>query len=690
MDEAQLQLVITAANDRVLAGLSSFERSLNQIEKAHVSAGQQAERHTALLDKLGGQFERFSRFANIFIAFEAIKGAFSAFDQLDQHNIALLRTMQLLGGNAEAASTWAVAANELDLGLDVLDKAFAKLSSNLNSGSSAALKQMGIAAEDTRGKLRPLTDVLNDAVEYFHRHQGAANNAALANELFGRSGYLLLPVLESGRAGLSALAEEARKYGLVLDRETIERNAMFSFQLKQTELALDGVGLAFGNAALPGVAALGQALSRVIEDNLPAFIAGMNRAVSYVIGFIEAVTGLPLKVDEGALALSGLSKMTGDTGTAMDNGAAASKRMQDAIERIRDRTKEATGAIEDQIRALNNQMEAQRFMDRQAQLQQNLADKTHDLGKLQHQQFMEFWMGNFSTYQDITDQITKAEEDKSNLEKQLTQNTVDEQTKSRIQALEDQKKGIEDASNKQIDAMQKAARSSADAMAVAAGSLPPLFKNAGQKAGDQMKFALDKSAESIGQSMGANLVDALLGPQVWVEGDRKIKGHFERRGGGDWMKVGEAIGSAIGAGIATAIGASAMAAIKAPFHSLGDKINDLANQIQSDPVARSLLGGYLPALRIDANWLRSFHQGGIVPGSPSQDVFAVLKGGERVQTKEQQEAADMAETNALLRELIMAVKGSGGGGSAGVQAKLFNAIDSAERWRDRGVVGART
>lgn len=679
-NDAQVELVISSQIDRALAGISSFERSLANLEKAHGSLTVAANQNTAAIEKHGsavesltGKIGRLANLGNLFIAFEAIKSGLAAFDGLEQHNIDLLRTTEILGGNATAASTWSVVAHEMNISLTTIDRAFTKLSTDLNATGNPALKQMGIAAEDAHGKLRPLNDVINQAADYFHRHAGAVNNAALANALFGRSGYELLPILEQGRAGLNAITEEARKYGLILDATTIERNAAFTFQLKQAQLALDGLGMALGNAALPGLAALGQAFSRVVEDNLPAFISGVNRAVSYLLGFFEALTGMSMKVDAGAMALSSLNSITGDTGSAMDKAGGASNRLADAIQKVRDHTTAATRAIDDQIKSLNAQQAAESFMDRQAKLQQDLANKAHDIDKLRKQQYQEFWLGNFQTASDIGDQITQAQQDQANIQKQMGRNVEDESIKNKITALEKQKQLIQDASTKQIEAMQRAARGTTEAMAGAGAAMGPIFGEAGKTAAGRFKFAMDAGAEDIGKTMGSKLMDAMFGPQVWVDQDRSIKGHFERNGGQGFAAIGKAIGDSIGTGLTTALG-------KGLTNWWDDYLKWLKEGVGPGGAARH---GLPPAYK-------SYDMGGKVPGPRGWPQLAIVHGGEEVRTpaqQRQQEATDMSETNTILREIAAYLATSSQGGSGGLAA--VNAlIDAAKRSRGRGVAGA--
>jgi hypothetical protein len=691
-DQAQLELLISAQADRVLAGLSSFERSLKGIEDQHKATGQAADAHGAKVEKFIGQMQRLANVGSLFIAWETIERVFSSFKGVEDFNTDLLRTTEILGGNAKAASTWSVIAEEMGVDVQTIDRSFAHLATTMNSGSSPALKQMGIAAVDTHGKLRPLNDVVNDSADYFHKHAGAVNNAALANALYGRSGYELLPALQQGRAGIAAITEEARKYGLILDAQTIQQNAQFTFQLKEAELAGRGLEISLGNALLPAVAAVGQGLSRLVSDNLPAFIGMINRAASYVIGFVEGLTGLDLVVGQGALDLGSLSDIVGDTGTAMDTGAGAAERLAEAERKVRDAAKTTTDAIDDQIRALNSATAAQKFADQQAKLQQDLANKTQDIQDLQREQYQEFWQGNFQTAADIGEKITRAQQDQAQIQQDLTRGVDDQNTKNKINALETQKRAVQKAADDQIAAMERAAHQTSATLTAAAASWPGLFGKGAHDAG--LRFAKDFNAEGIGKDIGQQLMDAIFGKETQVT----FEGHGTneivktvRSGGGNWQKIGEAIGKSIGDGMATTLGPAATAAISSAWHSLGHKLDDVATGLTQTPGLIAVPGVIqaAAALRAEARVLQSFHGGGVVPGSRGQEVPSVLLARERVLTENQNDeiVSLLREQNGILRAIASGAASNGGSGVGALAA--FNALlDKAARARQRGQTGA--
>ncbi len=75
-------------------------------------------------------------------------------------------------------------------------------------------------------------------------------------------------------------------------------------------------------------------------------------------------------------------------------------------------------------------------------------------------------------------------------------------------------------------------------------------------------------------------------------------------------------------------------AFKAAINWLIDKWNDFSITIGGG----SFLGQDIPEMTLDTPNLPRFHDGGIVPGRPGQEVLSILQAGERVLTADQQRA----------------------------------------------------
>lgn len=64
---------------------------------------------------------------------------------------------------------------------------------------------MGIKVQDANGNLKSSDQLLKEVAGKFAGYQDGAAKAALAQELFGRSGAELMPLLNAGAEGISAI-----------------------------------------------------------------------------------------------------------------------------------------------------------------------------------------------------------------------------------------------------------------------------------------------------------------------------------------------------------------------------------------------------------------------------------------------------------------------------------------------------
>jgi len=655
VERAELEVVISSQADRVLAGLASFERALERTEKAHIAAGNAADRQSVHINHLGHVMEQaaqrseflalgFEHFRSIMAGGAISFGLFELIHSTVAFDEQLARLTQRFQGDAEAASTWLEISKLTGVELPTIEKAISKLSVAVE-GHIPALRQMGIATVDAKGNYLSLSTILLQSADYFKAHAGATDNAALAQQLFGKGGKDLLPILEKGRDALNAVTEEARKYGLILGVDAVQRNAAFAEQLKASEMAIRGLTTSLGNALLPGIAALAQGLSRIVEMNLPAFIAGINRAVSYIIGFVEGLTGTTLAVDENAQKIADLARATDGYGNEADSAANSSKAFAAAEKQIREEARDATAAIDAQIRSLEREQQQEQFGDKMAQLRQDRADKAKKVADEQAKYDAEILLGNFGAAKDVNAKLTIAKEELAKAEKAITRASTDEQRKTLIDHLKDQQKAIQEDSQKRIEAMQAAADGMTRAIVAAGPAMSSAMAASGKDMADKLKFAMDAGAEATGKSVA-----------------EKLAAQFKA---GDWKNVGETVGEAVGTGIMTALG-----------NKFKEWWEHFLRDGELDPSGRPRGGQQLNLLQLlmdSAAIAGSFAEGGYVPGIAGEPKLIKAHAGEQVLTPAQQQqrggggnsvsitiygATDTAETERVVRRVLMDALGT--------------------------------
>lgn len=235
------------------------------------------------------------------------------------------KAAQKVGVATEALSRLNYAAGYADVSLEQLSGGLQKLSKNLSDvasgkgGSAAtALQALGISATDSTGKLRDADQVFTDIADRFGRMEDSSTKTALAIQLFGKSGADLIPLLNSGKDGLQAMADESDRLGLTVSTKTGRAAEQFNDTLTKVERILDGVAMKIAEAALPALQELAEALA---DPQLAADAASIGTALVEGLSR-EAIPWIKTTVRE----LQGLQKAATDFANALNPDKATIER----------------------------------------------------------------------------------------------------------------------------------------------------------------------------------------------------------------------------------------------------------------------------------------------------------------------------------------------------------------------------
>lgn len=198
----------------------------------------------------------------------ALGGLFSAARAFGEAGDDLLKMSSRTGASVEALSELGFAARQSDLDMETLEKGIRLMQKTIaqaEQGSDSAaktLEQLGISVTDIAA-LSPdrQFELVADAVS---RIRDPALKATTAMEIFGRSGTALLPMLEGGAAGLQAMRQQAREFGLAASQEGAEKAAKLDDALKLLWAVSSKVYKTIGEALAPTITDLADAATRVI------------------------------------------------------------------------------------------------------------------------------------------------------------------------------------------------------------------------------------------------------------------------------------------------------------------------------------------------------------------------------------------------------------------------------------------
>lgn len=175
--------------------------------------------------------------------------------------------------------------------------------SEANSGSKAAAEtfaRLGLSASDLINlsadeQFLKIADALSKV-------KNPTDRLSLAMELFGKSAYKMLPVLEAGGAGIEEFRKKAREMGFSLKGETADAADALGTQIEVLQDQFGRIAVAIGEALLPVA---------------QAFVAVMQNIVGRVIEFIRENTGLVLGVTAAGAAILAVGTAIGVVGAAL-------------------------------------------------------------------------------------------------------------------------------------------------------------------------------------------------------------------------------------------------------------------------------------------------------------------------------------------------------------------------------------
>lgn len=217
----------------------------------------------------------------------------SSIDAMDE----MSKMAQKTGTSVEALSALAYAGDLSDVSLQDLGSALVKLSKNMSDaamGTGEAMKgfdALGISVKNADGSLKSSDAVLAEVANKFAGFKDGAEKTALAVNLFGKAGAQLIPLLNSGAAGLDELRAEAVRLGVVLDTETSKAAELFNDNLTRMAAGVRGVANVAAAEMLPTLNDVSQMFVSLAKDETAASVAAeiVKSSIGGLLNVFQAV-----------------------------------------------------------------------------------------------------------------------------------------------------------------------------------------------------------------------------------------------------------------------------------------------------------------------------------------------------------------------------------------------------------------
>lgn len=240
-----LRIVLGADTASLETGLKSAAVKIGVFAGVSIAAGE------AIGRAIGGTVRSIAT---------AIPETINGFDSLAKQS-------QKIGIPVEQLSALSLAADLSDVSMEQLGKGVGKLAKTMveaaakpTSEAANAFRTLGISATNADGSLKAPSETLTEIAGKFEGLKDGAGKTAVSMALFGRAGADLIPMLNSGSAGLAEMVMEARQLGLVISTETAKSAEAFNDNLTRLGKVKEGIIIQLSAHMLPLMQALSQTL----------------------------------------------------------------------------------------------------------------------------------------------------------------------------------------------------------------------------------------------------------------------------------------------------------------------------------------------------------------------------------------------------------------------------------------------
>ena len=205
-----------------------------------------------------------------------------------------------LGISVEQLEIYQFAASQSGVGTEALNKSLQKFSVNVGDAGAGASEQvkafesLGISIYDTNGALKDSPALFAEVATKISELDSPATKAAVAVDLFGKSGVELLPLLNSGAQGINNFETALRDAGGIIGGEAADAMAVFNDKIDILATGMRGKLAPILVAILPALT--------LLADNLDVLAVGAGvLAAAFIASKIWVFLGF---ITTGVTALS--------------------------------------------------------------------------------------------------------------------------------------------------------------------------------------------------------------------------------------------------------------------------------------------------------------------------------------------------------------------------------------------------
>jgi phage-related protein len=162
--------------------------------------------------------------------------------------------------------------------------------------------RLGISVRDATGNLKDQETLFNEVMVALQNMEDGTEKARLANELLGRSGSELMPLLNGAAGSIDAMKQQAHDLGLVISDDVVDAGVLFTDTMDQLKRSFGAMATGIGASVFPMVQQFAEfiiANMPMIQEVLGNVMNSLSEAVSAVLPFLMDLiqNALPPMID---------------------------------------------------------------------------------------------------------------------------------------------------------------------------------------------------------------------------------------------------------------------------------------------------------------------------------------------------------------------------------------------------------
>lgn len=188
---------------------------------------------------------------------------------------------------------------------------------NGSADAQARFEALGLTLEDLNSMSRE--EVFESVIAGFQRMEDSTERAALANDLFGKSGQNLTPLFNTSIEETQALADAAEELGFIMSDDAVKASADYQDALDTMQRSMNGLKNNMMSEFLPGITGVMDGLADVFAGSSDSGIAKITEGIDLIVDQMTA--NFPKIVEIGMSIVESLGQAIMDNLPALGEAA---------------------------------------------------------------------------------------------------------------------------------------------------------------------------------------------------------------------------------------------------------------------------------------------------------------------------------------------------------------------------------